>query len=557
MLVYGDNDEHVQAAEAYGRLRQRRAAAEALPDMANRRAAREALLIELGRLAQGWADARFDADAGETPDDVDRTLMRLLTETAHSLLSDRPTPELPPLRLEGELRMRSPEGYSFYGLYPSAFAAAARELPWRGDSVRVIGLRSIGVSLAAMVAAALDARDPISVRPFGHPFDRRVRLSPPALADLLRGGKTFVIVDEGPGLSGSSVAAVLRLLLAAGVEPGALCALTSHAGAPGAAANPEARRIWGLVRRLSAEAHQPSDAAVAKWAAPLIGDLVEPPIDLSGGSWRALRLPEVADWPGVDPRTDRRKLLLTTRQGRWLARFTGLGAASEARAERARVLSRAGLIPEVAGLARGFMIQRWLPTTGLLRPEPEAVGRYLGQRVARLGSRTAGASLADLRDMALHNAGEALGETARARLADHDQLVVTPELEAAVRPVAVDGRLDRWTWLQARAGTLLKADAVEHEAGHDLVGPQDLAWDVAGAEVELELGHAELDWLLQGLRAARAHHPAPRLLAFYRACYPAFRLGAATMAAAATTGEERQRHERAVERYAARMRDLL
>lgn len=551
MLVYGDHDERAEAAEVWTRLVHRREAAEAEPDAFARRVAREAFLIELGRLAQGWADRRFDPELGEAPDAVDRALMRLLTETAGSLLADRPAPRLPALALSGEVSMRSPEGYGFYGLYPTAYAAAASALSERGAGVRLIGLRSIGVSLAAVVAAALDVPDPISVRPFGPPFQRQVRLAPAALAELLRGAGSFVVVDEGPGLSGSSAAAVVRMLFSAGVKPASVCVITGHGGAPGAAASAEVRQLWTSVRRLSAEVHQPSDAVVAGWSEPLIGASRAAPTDLSGGRWRSLRLPDAVDWPGVDPRTDRRKVLLTTRSGRWLARFVGLGAAGEARVERARLLSSAGLIPEVRGVARGFLIQRWVPSVGLVRPGPETVGRYLATRTARLGSRRQGASLGDLRDMALHNVGEALGAWARGRLAD--QLIVTPALEAAVRPAAIDGRLDRWTWLKGGNGELLKADAVEHEAGHDLIGPQDLAWDVIGAETELELDPSRLGRLLRALRTAGGPVSSADLLAFYRPCYLAFRLGAATLAASCTTGAEAARRHRAAERYADRL----
>jgi hypothetical protein len=87
------------------------------------------------------------------------------------------------------------------------------------------------------------------------------------------------------------------------------------------------------------------------------------------------------------------------------------------------------------------------------------------------------------------------------------------------RPVHVDGRLHAWEWLVTPAGDLLKIDAVDHSCGHDLVGCQDIAWDVAGAELELGLSPAETERLAQRLGVA------PGLLAIHRACYPAFQLG--------------------------------
>ena len=57
-------------------------------------------------------------------------------------------------------------------------------------------------------------------------------------------------------------------------------------------------------------------------------------------------------------------------------------------------------------------------------------------------------------------------------------------LERVVRPVEIDGRLHAWSYLR-RDGHLLKTDALDHHAGHDLVGCQDIAWDIVGAKIEL------------------------------------------------------------------------
>src|SRR5262249_59004195 len=75
-------------------------------------------------------------------------------------------------------------------------------------------------------------------------------------------------------------------------------------------------------------------------------------------------------------------------------------------------------------------------------------------------------------------------------------LALGPDAAAAARraappgrwtPVAIDGRLHAWEWLLAPSGRVLKTDGVDHHAAHDLVGRQDVLWDVAGAVVELGL----------------------------------------------------------------------
>jgi hypothetical protein len=62
---------------------------------------------------------------------------------------------------------------------------------------------------------------------------------------------------------------------------------------------------------------------------------------------------------------------------------------------------------------------------------------------------------------------------------------------------------------------------VDHSQSHDLVGCQDILWDVAGASVELgsQMEHGPAEFLADGspLRL--------ELLQFLRLCYVAFQLG--------------------------------
>ena len=99
----------------------------------------------------------------------------------------------------------------------------------------------------------------------------------------------------------------------------------------------------------------------------------------------------------------------------------------------------------------------------------------------------------------------------------------TPErvaaLQTAVRPVHVDGRLHRWEWLVAE-GRVLKTDAVDHSVAHDLVGCQDIAWDVAGAAIEFELAPDEIEALAAPLLGDRR-----LLLELMLPCYLGFQIG--------------------------------
>jgi hypothetical protein len=56
---------------------------------------------------------------------------------------------------------------------------------------------------------------------------------------------------------------------------------------------------------------------------------------------------------------------------------------------------------------------------------------------------------------------------------------------------ATDNRLHQWEWLIRDDGSILKTDAIDHCSAHDLVGCQDIAWDVAGAIVEFDFSASE------------------------------------------------------------------
>jgi hypothetical protein len=65
---------------------------------------------------------------------------------------------------------------------------------------------------------------------------------------------------------------------------------------------------------------------------------------------------------------------------------------------------------------------------------------------------------------------------------------------------------------------------------HDLIGAQDIAWDVVGAETEWDLGPEAAERLGKEVGAD------PELLTLLRPCYLAFQLGAYAMAADAHAG---------------------
>ena len=573
MLVYGDASRRDDPRRMLERLAGSLRHAAALPPGIVRHAALVSALVEAGELAQGIADAGFRA-RGEVDacDPAADAAMRLVLRIARAATGSwasgfrhaGPSPEgcaalLAASPLPEAVEARRAEGFSIYGLYPECYAAAAAMLP-RDAPVRVIGLRSVGAPLAAAVASAIGAPPPATLRPIGHPFRREVRTDGRLAATLLAEPRArYAVVDEGPGLSGSSFGAVSDFLEGRGVDPGRIHLLPGHGNGPGPEGSARHRALFARTGRVHAasfdelvlRAPRPEHRLEA-WVADLVGPAEAPLEEVSGGGWRRHLYRREADWPPVHAAGERRKFLLRAGGARWLLRFAGLGPDNARKEMRARALAEAGFSPPVAGYRHGFLAERWVDGARPLgrgdepRRLAEQVGRYLGFRAERFAAPPgSGASPAALLEMARRNAGLSLGPDA-ARALDRWEPAL-PRLERAVRRVETDNRLHRWEWVVAPDGRLLKCDALDHHAGHDLVGCQDLAWDLAAATVELSLGPDEA----RVLRDATGRGAEPELAAFLRPCYLAFQLGQHALAAEAAGGwpAERTRLDAAVGRY--------
>ncbi len=578
MLVYGDA-RRCEVPEA--KAEALRAGLERLmktPAGIERHAAVAGLLIAAGELEQGLLDAQRGLDGEERPAALGEAAARLTRTLAALLLASfrargsqptggrarlvlaaatRTLDELLSRELPAVIEVSTPEGYAFYGLYPEAYLAAAEEaldaLP--DGPLRVIGIRSIGTGLAACVAAVAGERaTTASVRPVGHPFTRRVDVGPQLERKLLAGAgpaPSFAVVDEGPGLSGSSFGSVADWLEERGVAPAAITFFPSHRGEPGPYANQRHRTRWRRARRYVADfetlfAAPGARWPLARWTEDLAGEPTAPLEELSAGRWREKLFPDRSRWPAADVQGERRKYLLKAGGGRWLLKFAGLGRYGQEALELAQALGEERLIPPVAGLRHGFLIGPWLWDA---RPLPlvegmrvgegrrrllDAVAAYLAFRAARLPApqEVRGATPLRLFEMVLHNTQAALGRAFTGALEEWRGRL--PEIARLARPVRTDNKMHAWEWLVTPRGEILKADALDHHRGNDLVGAQDVAWDLAGAAVELDLD----DGALERLAAAVAHrsgHPRaqPFQLAFYTLAYLAFQTGRHTLAAEA------------------------
>jgi hypothetical protein len=579
MLVYGDIErvETVGAKQAAIALLLTEALS--MPPGIGRHGVLVTGFISASELVQGVIDAEFHErgfDAGtrdhETGMECLSIFARAVKESWRSSFETlSPLPRAFFEKLHGfdpsrTIRTKQAEGYAFYALYPESYLEAARA-SGLGPDTQVIGIRSIGAGLSALVAAELDAPAPITLRPVGHPFGREVRVDPDLTKSLAsEGRKTFAIVDEGPGLSGSSFGAVADWLEEAGISRDRIHFFPSHGGALGPQASDRHRARWSTAPRhlvtmddlllRGAPAHR-----LESWVEDLLGPLDRPLEEISGGAWRPRRYPDEGSWPPANIQQERRKFLARANGTAWLVKFAGLGEIGARKLQMARKLHEAGFTPEPAGCHHGFLVERWHEGLDSFDQAPisrknlvDQVGAYLGFRTQRFPAmQHQGASLDALRQMAIYNTGQVLGDLAAAAL---EQLLADPSnLESKVHRVCTDNRLHAWEWLVS-GDRLIKTDALDHSATHDLVGHQDVSWDVSGAVVELDLSEAETARLCQIIGQESGRSIDQTLLAFMLPCYLAFQLGAHLMAAGALgEGPEAIRLRRAADRYGRRLHD--
>lgn len=415
------------------------------------------------------------------------------------------------------------EGFAYYGLHPEAYARAACNLRVRaGAGVLVVGVRSIGTTLSAIACAALTARGEPStrftVRPAGDAFDRNVALD--ALQRLTveqarDRGAAVLVVDEGPGISGSTFLATAEALVAAGTPADRITLVCSHSPSVESLAARDAVARFRRYRVVVAASDVRVPAAE---------------VDLSAGAWRARAYAHRAeeDWPASFTQTERRKLLLPDDR---LAKFEGLGRPGRAAAARAAALAGAGLSAGPRDEGDGWLSYAW-EGTPLSRVDLDAevidrLATYCAVRPLLCPATRPGA---DLEAMVAKNLEVGLGCVRPASPA--------PPL-AIERLAVVDGRMSPHEWLRRRDGTLSKGDAVAHGDDHFFPGPTDIAWDLAGAIVEWRLDLAARERLLDTYERASGDDPRARLAAWLSA-YAAFRLAFATvgMNAARGTSEE-------------------
>jgi hypothetical protein len=508
-----------------------------------------ALLLNAGELAQGLIDSEWQAATTDESSPLVATATDLVRTLATAFVADDEhmielaSRTLAGLALPERVSVSLPEGFAFYAVYPRSWAQLAEQ--HRGARTRVIGIRSIGLTLGAVVAAAAGSELFVSVRPSGHPFDRTLAIGPALARALLEHNDDviYLIVDEGPGLSGSSFASIAKWLAARAVPLDRIVFMPSHAGAPGPHASDDVRHIWANVRKQVP-------------AAPQVLERFAGSKDLSGGAWRH-ELYGQHPWPPANRQQERLKLLMQDCDLPRLAKFAGLGRYGAEKLALAQTLASSGWIPQPLELADGFLSSEWM-TDALPLDHPAAsfdraqllrrVGDYISFRASLPAPACPGAPVEALFRMLLANAEQALGAAGRARACAWERSL--EQLGEGLQPCRTDNRMHRWEWITTSAGELLKCDALDHHAAHDLVGPQDPLWDLVGARHELALDDTEFSALAQRVARALGRNWTDTQIGFFSAAYLAFQCGATTMAAETAPEADALLLRREARRYA-------
>jgi hypothetical protein len=431
-----------------------------------------------------------------------------------------------------ELCLATPEGFAYYALHPLAYADVLDEICGPEDRLLIAGIRSIGTTLSAVMAVAARRRgiktERLTVRPQGHPYNRTAEFSArqiSAIKQYASFGATFAVVDEGPGLSGSSFLAVAEALEQAGAPREQIVLVSSHAPNVDALCAADAARRWQRFRcvAVSGEARLPVEAA------DFIG----------GGKWRSLVLSSESEWPAIWTSFERLKYLSSSEhENARLYKFAGFGHYGDEVFEREFKVAAAGFGAMPRQESDGFVSYPWIDGRPLTaRNLSSAILARMAEYCAfRL--RTFHVELAELNalhEMAKHNLRE-LGLDSPIEL----------RLEHAV---IADGRMQPHKWLVTNEGRLLKTDSGSHGDDHFFPGPTDIAWDLAGAIVEWQMNEQQVREFIDLYSCASGDDPTARIDGFIKA-YAVFRAAYCLMAANAMSGsDEVARLQRAAEGY--------
>jgi hypothetical protein len=488
-------------------------------------------LIQAGELESALADAGC-SKSNAAAELTDALAFALSTGTSDQRALGRlaaavTTPE--------RIRTSPPEGFTYYGLHPLAFTRLVSRIREEPRACAVIGIRTIGTTLSAMVAAALKVQSrPVSrvtVRPTGHPYSRTIAFSPEESAwirEQLSRAVQFLVVDEGPGRSGSTFLAVAEALIGSGVPRELITILGSREVDPRSLLAEQAASRWNRFRFIATTASVDQRFENCQY--------------IGGGEWRKWLLPETPAWPRQEwPEswTQMERVKFLSEDGHTLFKFEGMGPLGATARERSFALAVAGFSPPATEAGDGFLAYSVLKGA-TFRPSNlnpsllERMARYCAFRAANFTARTDRPD--ELGQMLEYNVRQEFGV----------DLILSQGALRTQNPVLVDGQMQPHEWISAER--IFKTDSVDHGDNHFFPGPCDIAWDLAGAVIEWQMTPDTIQIFLSLFRKFSGIDASVRL-PIYLLAYSVFRLGFCKMAISMALDDEVERLRRAFLRY--------
>ena len=415
------------------------------------------------------------------------------------------------------------EGFAYYALHPGKFLDVLKKHRFERETA-VIGIRSIGAPLSAVVAVALGNSERISVRPTGHPYERVLEITA-AIREFIERHRQdeFVIVDEGPGLSGSSFLSVAEALTQCGISSERITMMGSRKPDPAQLRTPNAAERWPKFRCIVTNEEPVLPAGAGE--------------SIGGGWWRRLFLTDFENQPASWTQLEMSKYLSMDRDVFY--KFEGFGHFGEEIGERAKWLERSGFGPRYLGNEEGFgkyeVAKGSLLHANDVSPDVlHTMARYCAMRGREMTSKSREES----------KLGEMLSWNWKCEFGEE---LPKQNLEVE-RLVTCDARMLPHEWIDGER-QLLKLDANSHGDDHFFPGPCDIAWDVAGAIVEWDMDRHASEYFVEAYVRESGDNICARLEAYLLA-YSTFRMGWSKMAAHASAGEFDQRLlERDHQRY--------
>ena len=445
------------------------------------------------------------------------------------------------IKAPDKISISPPEGFTYYALHPLDFAKVIDRVADHPAGCAVIGIRSIGTTLSAVTTAALNARGRaatrITVRPSGHPYARNAEFSPEQehwIAEQALQSAQFLVVDEGPGRSGSTFLSVVEALGWLGIPRSRITMVGSRGFDPEELCAENAAQRWRGLNYIP--------------TAPGISTRFLDFPYIGGGDWRMYFCGGEEGWPESWTQMERLKFLSPDR--RQFFKFEGMGPLGREVRERAFLLAREGFSPAVCDAGDGFLSYTAIGGKCLGKDD---VSPSLLEQIARYCSFRA----SEFTSAATHNSE--LGQMLEFNVQQEFRrdLKLEPGQLTGKTLLLADGRMQPYEWIASTEGKVLKTDAISHGDNHFFPGPCDIAWDLAGTAVEWDLDTQATEFLLRKFHQFSGV-PISQQFQDYMLAYCVFRLGFCKMATSTVAGSREEcRLESAYLHYRGKAERLL